>query len=659
VEVLELGFGLGTNLTLFMECWAARLREPSRGKKAIETLVFHSIEAHPLEASELRRAWQQLLQTPCPTKPLVTQRLDAASYCRFPKSVEPDFSGRSCLDAARRGVPAWIAVLDKDRCYRLPGLHRFELLPGFYLDLHVGDATRVLRQCSATPQVVLLDGFAPNVNPQMWNEKLLRALRRLLPVDALLLGSFAAPGVLELLGSLDFLVTRKSRAERKRHRLEALYHPRGIARQLALAGSDTVRAPLQSAMLQRLEHANNSRGPRSSLGHMVILGAGLAGRTLAAEALLRGWSVVLLDPRSAANVEACALPAYLEHLHLSPDDNPLARLTRAALLLGRRSAHDEPLQTGRIERLSSAEADRWGKILARLRERSDLWPDPWEELLALYPGRVPPALHLLRAAALPLPPLTREFQREALPASLHHAGGAWRVIDEHGALLAEGDVIVGACVPAIGLMCPPLVNRLHCTPGASVVLDLTTLSSSHPVWELDALFSGKVQVVRTGSLAEPTCAPFLQIGALHEDAPGDQVHARLLEGVRETLGLDAGPLAELCRLPFRIVRGDRFSAYDHLPMIGALPDLSQVQERHLDLHRNARLAWPRRRDAFLLSALGSRGVLWSRLGAWLILDELDGLPPIIARDLCAAIDPARFLIRDARKGVGHNPAGHV
>jgi len=659
MEVLELGFGLGTNLTLYLACWAARLRKPSHCRERVETVVFHSIEAHPLEASELTRAWQRLIQTPSPMEPWVPHRIDAAPESRPHTPTALDTSALACLGAARRGPPAWIEELARDRCYRLPGQHRFELLPGFFLDLHVGDAAQVLRQCGATPQVVLLDGFAPHLNPRMWDEKLFRALRRLLPVDALLLSYSTAPGVLALLASLDFMVTRMPGAGRKRHRLEAVYHPRGSARQRAVAGGDTARAAWHSATLPQADPANSTNGGRSSPRHMVILGAGLAGRTLAAEALRRGWSVVLLDPRPAAKVEACALPAYLEHPHLSADDNPLARLTRAALLLGRRSVHDAPLHTGRIACLTAAESGRWATILARLRDRSGLATDPWEELFALHPGRVSPALHLVRAAALPLPPLARELQREALPAAIQHEGGVWRVVDAHGALLAEGEVIVGACAPAIALMCPPLLSGLHCTPGASVVLDLGTLRSSHPVWSFGALLSGRVQIVRIEPPAAPMLAPCLQIGALHENAPAEQVHARLLEGLRETLGLDAAALAELRGLPFRVVRGDRFSVCDHLPMIGALPDLLQVQARYRDLQRNAGLPWPRSKGAFLLSALGSRGVLWSRLGAQLILDELEGLPPIVARDLCAALNPARFMIRAARKGVGHNPCGHV
>ena len=95
--------------------------------------------------------------------------------------------------------------------------------------------------------------------------------------------------------------------------------------------------------------------------------------------------------------------------------------------------------------------------------------------------------------------------------------------------------------------------------------------------------------------------------------------------------------------------GWRFAAPDRLPMIGAIPDEARIALFHSELSRNDRLPMPLRPGLYGHFALGSRGLLWSILGAEVLAWLLDGGAPPLEADLLGAIDPARFVRQRLRR----------
>ena len=80
------------------------------------------------------------------------------------------------------------------------------------------------------------------------------------------------------------------------------------------------------------------------------------------------------------------------------------------------------------------------------------------------------------------------------------------------------------------------------------------------------------------------------------------------------------------------------------PWIGALPAVTCVD-------RNTPLTdIPRQPGAYVLSGYGARGLVWSAIAAELFASQLEGEPLPLERDLCDAVDPARFLLRPPRAG---------
>ena len=263
-HVLELGFGLGFNLSVFLDRWLKRAKPSWR-------CYVRSIELHPLGLDEYRRGWAAVAGPP-----------------------------------ATELVERWLHCFDADGAYALPGIHRYALHSNFWLDFFVADVSMALKRLQTSFDIVFLDGFSEAANPSMWRSEVFRDLRRHLYEGALLLSYASAKSLRDRLSALEFDVSREPGFAPKRFRLEARYRPYRRIKPFC---------------------------PKPAVEDLMIIGAGLAGQCMALAARARGFQGVLIDAKLQQDCDAQAhLPAFLEHLHCSPDDNEMARLSRAALL---------------------------------------------------------------------------------------------------------------------------------------------------------------------------------------------------------------------------------------------------------------------------------------------------------------------------------------
>jgi tRNA 5-methylaminomethyl-2-thiouridine biosynthesis bifunctional protein len=146
----------------------------------------------------------------------------------------------------------------------------------------------------------------------------------------------------------------------------------------------------------------------------------------------------------------------------------------------------------------------------------------------------------------------------------------------------------------------------------------------------------------------------VSIGATYETPLDVDPDATALDEERAT----ASNLARLARLlaevpaatPVGTFDGLRCVARDRLPLAGAAADEAlawQQAERLKGAHFED---VPRRAGMFACFALGSRGLTLAALLGELIACRIEGEPLPIERDLAAAIDPGRFLLRELRTG---------
>lgn len=260
-HVLENGFGLGLG---FLATWRAWQQDPQRPDR----LFFTAIEAWPVSAQDIERsvaAWPEL-------QPLA-----------------------SMLASTWRGL--------------LPGVHRLVFEGGrVQLTLCIGPVDKMLREVDTAADSVFLDGFSPEVNPDMWSLRTLKAVARLCRTGTRVASWCVKRSVREDLTQCGFTVTRADGLPPKSHRLEAVFSP-----------AWTPRTQLRQAL--------HTAPARTAL----VLGAGLSGSAVACSLARRGWTVAVLDAGSGVGAGASGLPAGLTAPHVSPDDSVLSRITRAGV----------------------------------------------------------------------------------------------------------------------------------------------------------------------------------------------------------------------------------------------------------------------------------------------------------------------------------------
>lgn len=151
-----------------------------------------------------------------------------------------------------------------------PGFHRLSLAGGrVRLTLALGDALAMLGQAGARVDAWFLDGFAPARNPDMWQQPLFRRLAELSRPGATLATFTAAGFVRRGLQEAGFEMTKHAGFGTKRHMLGG-----------RVSGCWQAKRP-------------DARG-------VAVIGAGLAGATLARALADRGCPVTLFDPTGIA-----------------------------------------------------------------------------------------------------------------------------------------------------------------------------------------------------------------------------------------------------------------------------------------------------------------------------------------------------------------------
>ncbi|MFV0680045.1 FAD-dependent 5-carboxymethylaminomethyl-2-thiouridine(34) oxidoreductase MnmC [Ottowia sp.] len=563
----------------------------------------------------------------------------------------------------------------------LPGLHRLQFEGGaLQLTLAVGDARPMLAELSGRFDSLYLDGFSPPENPDMWSAEVLRAATRLLRPGARAATWCVAAEVRQRLTACGFDVQRVPDPPPQHKALHATYTPRYTPRRRTQAGDIM---PWQEPP-----------------GRCTIVGAGLACASLAYSLAARGWQVTVLGQSDAPADGASHLPAGIVAPHISPDDRPLSRLTRAgcAATLARARALLQSgvdfAETGVLERHAPGE-----------RRRPALWIDAEDAAPSTVSRATSTSASawLLAQAGLPVaadqPALWHAAAGWIKPAALVRAmlaapgvrfvgsapvarvvphGRIWQVLNADNALLAEADLVVlAAGFDTLGLLQASFSEVAHAPPP-----DLPPAA-----WPLHAL-RGQVAfgpmpddaraqaalppfpVNGHGSLIAPVPdggSAFWITGSTFERAnPQPELHAADHAANRQRLAELLPQAAAALSPQWNDGRAQSWAAVrctvpDRLPMLGPLrwPPLLEVENtasnQPLSLNTQAQTAIkskakftaaapsiPAPQPPWVFTGLGARGLTLAVLcgeiaAAWLMNEPLP-----VAQSLARSLRAARF-----------------
>lgn len=590
----ETGFGTGLNFLCLWDLWRKTRGEGAR-------LDFVSAEGFPLSAEELARAhaaWPQFAE------------LSAKLAAAYPPHV--------------------------------PGFHTLHLEDGVTLTLLFGEAAEQLAALELAPgsqvDAWFLDGFAPSKNETMWSADVFGQMARLSGPGTTLATFTVAGAVRRGLEAAGFTPEKTPGFGRKHEMLRGTY---------------------QGTAPQSL-HAPWFRLPERPLpASVLVIGGGIAGASLAYALKRRGAAVQLLEKGPAPGHGASGNPAALFMPRPALGTPPPGLFHWAAYLHALRFYGALERESGasfftRCGALQLAENEKEEERFRAMEARHVLPPALLRFCGAEEASRlagVPihrAALHFpqagtLRTQAL-LAALLEEMpcRFEAEVAKLQKRGGLLQALGRNSEVLGEAAHVVlatGAAIDVLGA-----AARLPVQHIAGQVTAFAPTASTVPLQT--ALAFGAYLLPAQGDM-QLTGASFIK-GDLSTAPRADEDKENL--AALSAMGFEGAEGA--CFLSAR--RSVRAATPDRMPLAGPLPDAAVFEEAYAGLRSgNLHLHYspaPWEGGLSVLGTFGSRGFLTAPLAAEELATQLTGGISPLPRSLQAAVSPARFLVRDLRRG---------
>lgn len=579
--VCELGFGTGLNVLAAWSAWK-KTRLPHA------QLHISTIEAFPLARADATRALSQF----------------------------PEISALSERLLAQWPVRAYAP---QRRCF--PD-------DGFTLTIFTGEAETVLPGIVGQFDAWFLDGFAPARNPAMWGPVVFAEMARLSAPGARAATFTVAGDVRRGLEAAGFAVEKKPGFGAKRERLEAVFVDRGPAGPLEPSAGLKARAPYPSAACH----------PK----RVAIIGAGIAGASVAQALTRRGVETIVLDAGCALGAGASGNPAGLVMPRLDRGGGPLAEMFLAAYLHAvaayEAMGGDVFAAVGVEQR---AQEGREAEALADLLADPPL-PEDWLRALSAST-----ALHPRAGVVRPLKAIEAmlrgaQLLDEAPVRTLEPDGDGWIVRAQDGRAVLKADAVVLACGAAL-------------TQFEAASFLPITLSRGQIEWGEGAQ---RAHAITRGSYVAPFDGGVLfgatfehEAGPVWEAAqPSAQARAENLDALTKlapeiATSIDTGSLQS--RASYRATTPDR------APIAGLLPDAPAWLEQYEPLSRGAPIdttaSPPAHAGLYVIGGLGARGLTLAPLLGERIASEMCGDIMPLSKNSLDAIHPARFLHRALKR----------
>ncbi|GGF53722.1 bifunctional tRNA (5-methylaminomethyl-2-thiouridine)(34)-methyltransferase MnmD/FAD-dependent 5-carboxymethylaminomethyl-2-thiouridine(34) oxidoreductase MnmC [Alteromonas lipolytica] len=580
-----------------------------------------------------------------PDHPL--KQLYIVSTEKFPIAVEDLKRALAVFPAVAEEVNALVSLYPP----ALPGCHRLDFTAWHTcVDLWMGDVHELLPQWHCPLNGLIdawfLDGFAPSKNPDMWTDALFGQMARLSKTGATF-ATFTAAGIVKRgLKEAGFAIVKRKGFGRKRDMLTGY---------LATAPARRVTTPW---------HYRYPATPATTREHIAIIGAGLAGSTLALALCQRGIKVSLFGHGSAPADGASGNRQGGFYPQLQADQSNPALIQAHGFLYAKRH------YDGLTARELSFTYDNCGVLLLGFSEEVT---KRQQNLLAkaLWPEQLIHPVSADEACAIS----GIDIHNEALfvPA------GGWLCPAE----------VVGAQLTAArqtGLLQEFYDSRLSLTSHQDTVVlsnhekdiaaDRIVIAAGHECTEFEQLAHLPLRPVRGQVEAIPTQQPLNQLTTVlcHKGylTPGWQGRHALgstyVKGdtdttVRETetgqnLATHAKALADYDWAHSishdNTARASvRLGSADHQPIVGSVINPATTTARYRELYKGKHVSQYEvaleDQKVLVMTALGSRGLTTAPLMAEILASQLCHQPLPMSETLLQALAPERFMLRTFKR----------
>lgn len=477
---------------------------------------------------------------------------------------------------------------------------------GVSLTLHIDEISRALPQSRLRANAWFLDGFSPAKNDAMWAPEIYPLIAdRSAPGASV--GTYTVAGkVRQGLADAGFCVEKRPGHGRKRERLHAVF-----------TGSARVNAD---------HHA--LRGPDTPPKRIAILGAGIAGASLAAALKNHGATPTVFDPAPEPASGASGNPMGLLMPRLDAGDTVQARLLIDAYLHARRIYAEQPGATEteiRQTPRNEAESQRFTKLLADP-------PLPLEDMEVLADGEV---LH--KRALILRPKIVVKALLDGVELRL---GAAPHIHLSDRTVNGEA---YDAIILANGMMTATVLPSMQMTGKLGQVEHMTGLSAA----PASAIASGHY------ALAEGAERLWGATFETYDDAAPPQVSDIARTANAKALDrLSPWWSRQVTSAPATSRAGVRATTADRLPLIGAAPDAEAVLHVFSRLRNGAYVDAdaPVMPGVYMVTGLGARGFTWAPWASAILTASFFGEPAPASSAALEAVSPMRLILRDLKRG---------
>jgi tRNA 5-methylaminomethyl-2-thiouridine biosynthesis bifunctional protein len=614
--IAETGFGTGLNFLLTVQVYQQLKNTPldqsnNNTDKTNNVLHFISVEKFPLTKAEITKALSLFPHLSEVSKPLVDQYPDVISP-KEEKALNFTFFNGSVK-----------------------------------LTLYIGDAEQTYSRLKSPKEGIIdawyLDGFSPRKNPDMWSTGLFEQIARLAKEQSTLSTFTIAGFVKRQLADVGFRLQKiETSGLQKKEVLKAVYQkPKKIGR------------------------AYQERPKIPKPQHIAIIGGGIASACASYFLTTQGVKVTLYckDEKLAQGASSNAIGALFPLLHQQRDDISEFYETafwRAKLL------YNNLLEQG------FGFSHQWCGLLEvsykdALKKRQQLF-----ESIKAWPHNLIHSIDATRANAVSnidinhgglfMPEAGWIAPQELVQALFDAAKKTNRLRIEKNQKIESieqqedqswvlktvkkniKENIVLVCGGADSIK----INTINELPLTSVRGQITSMSSDNHIAELSTVICHK------GYLT-PAHKSIHCIGATFDKNSFDTIAND--EGNEYNINMLNQCLPELAQWTNdNVVTAKarlRCMTPDHLPMVGAMPNISSHTEKYAHLRKDKNWKFyesaPVINNLYVLTGLGARGLCSAPLAAEIIAADICGTPYPVDSKMLFNLSPNRFVIRDLIK----------
>ena len=655
--IAETGFGTGLNFLACWDLWRKVYSEPD-SNQAPKTLYFYTTELYPLTRAALEKSIAHYNPYPQLAEALLNQ---------YPDPIGGEYLLSFDSDT-QHPVKLIILLGDATEC-----LSRLEYYPADHAikSDHSTDSGLIV-------DAWLLDGYAPTKNPIMWQDSLFTLIARH-SADGTTVASFSvARQVCDQLRANRFVVKKTKGFKHKRDMLTAHFDSQQLTE---IAKVNAADKPMSSKKRSRknfslspcyYRHRTNYQNPQSAPSlnmkqrSAIVIGAGIAGCTIAYKLAQRGWQVSLIDAETTVAGAASGNARAVLYARTAQQRSHLADFHEAAFHYATRfyqGLGDSTLAEGLngMLKLDEQLSEEMLALNPEAYSRQNISADQASQLSGIsthhngihYPesGWIDP---LAICRALTEHP-SIHFYGETKVSALQHHQSSWTAEchnskDNTMANSMTADTLVIATGQISHQFEKTAWLPLRSMRGQTTTLPLSPASSTL-----------KMAVCQRGYIT-PAHNDSHSMGATYaikDDNPKvlaadhqtniDNLLVMLSDNSpwRKTLENQSTDALE-GRVGFRCV------APDYLPIVGPIPVAEVFKQQFACLKKDAKQT-PKTMAAleeglYVSTGFGSHGYTTAPLAAEILLAQIEGSPMPIGDKLRQSIAPARFLVRQLIRG---------